>query len=1023
MTTRFTSTVGAMLFPALGFVLVIASLIPPCNAASRTVAGSDLPFLIDAWDTDDGLPPNSQNSVTAIVQTRDGFLWFGTLNGLVRFDGRHFTLLNEDNTPGLNSSRIVCLFEDRSDRLWIGTGTAGVAFLENGRATSVGIGQGTSEKRLLAACQDRSGAVWLHTANGEIWRYFEDRFGVFVLGQEGPSTLRTLAAETSGTIWAGNDTRLVAVGSDPVAGSLEPQVIKEIAIAHLDGIAPSTGGGLWRLADQRIQKWRGDHLERDLGSYPWGRVPLSAACEDRQGNLVVATLGAGVFWFDSTGSYLRLTTSQGLAHDIVLSITVDRDGNLWVGTDGRGLNRVKRQRFEVLDRRRAPSAVVQSVAADPVAGVWAASNGGGIAHVQADAATFFGSSEGLATPHLSAVLVDRTGMVWAGSYRAGLFMLDHGRFERATGLDPMPADVFALHQDRQGRLWVGTQTGLWRRDDAGWRSFTTREGLSADEVRAIADSPDGAVWIGTVGGGLSRFENGRFSAFHKTDEGLPSEDISSLLVDPDGGLWIGTFGSGLACFRQGRWVRYTTREGLLSNSIGYLLDDGSGNLWIGSNAGLMRIARTDLERFAPEPGARLNVSAYGREAGLPTRECTAGSQPGAARSRDGRLWFPTVMGLASVHPDRFLSNTNPPPVRIEAVYIDGLLVATNTLVSGPPRAITVPAGREHLEIHYASLDLVASDRDRFKFRMHRHESLWTEAGDGTVARYSRLPAGQYRFEVNAANADGVWNLVPTVLEVTVLTPIWRTGWFLVTAALVGLGTLVGLIHYASTQRLQRQLERLRQEEALERERARIARDIHDQLGASLTHLALLGELADSDRDAPDAVAEHAHQISQTARDTTRVLDEIVWAVNPANDTLDGLMTYVSKHAAEYLAVAGVRCRIEAPAQLPSHNLPPEVRHEVFLAFKESITNVLRHAAATAVWIRLELRPDAFCLEVEDNGRGVPPDVLSAPTTRNGLRNMRRRLEDIGGSFELGPAAEGGTRARFTVPLGRPARSG
>jgi signal transduction histidine kinase len=231
-----------------------------------------------------------------------------------------------------------------------------------------------------------------------------------------------------------------------------------------------------------------------------------------------------------------------------------------------------------------------------------------------------------------------------------------------------------------------------------------------------------------------------------------------------------------------------------------------------------------------------------------------------------------------------------------------------------------------------------------------------------------------------------------------------------------LATVVAVVHYLSTHRLQRQLESLRQQEALEKERARIARDIHDQLGASLTQVALLGELVESDKDAPMEVEAHARQISQTARDTTRVLDEIVWTVNPSNDTLDGLITYVCNYAQEYLAVAGLRYRLDVPAQLPGATLLPEVRHNVFLAAKEAVTNVVRHAQASSVWLRLKLEPAAFTLEIEDDGHGVSQD---AAQSRNGLRNMRKRMEDIGGRFSIGPAPEHGTLVRLTAPFGKP----
>jgi signal transduction histidine kinase len=248
----------------------------------------------------------------------------------------------------------------------------------------------------------------------------------------------------------------------------------------------------------------------------------------------------------------------------------------------------------------------------------------------------------------------------------------------------------------------------------------------------------------------------------------------------------------------------------------------------------------------------------------------------------------------------------------------------------------------------------------------------------------------------------------------VLPPFWQTWWFLSAAALGLLGLIVGTVHYVSTQKLHRQLEGLRQQEALEHERARIARDLHDQLGANLTQVALLGEMAETDKDIPDEVGAHARQISHTARDTTRALDEIVWTVNPSNDTLDGLINYVCKYAQEYLALTGLRYRLDVPSQLPNTPISPELRHNVFLAAKEAVNNVVKHSKGTEAWLRLRLEPAQFSLEIEDNGAGLPPGAREKG--RNGLRNMRKRMEDIGGSFDLDPGVEGGTRVRLTAPL-------
>jgi ligand-binding sensor domain-containing protein/signal transduction histidine kinase len=985
-----------------------------CAGASNAVVRAGARYTVDVWETDDGLP---QNSVITMTQTRDGYLWLGTLNGLVRFDGFRFTVFDENNTPGLGSSRIVKLFEDSKGGLWVGTEAAGIALVKDGQLTSPPeIGHGGSERRLSAACEDSTGAVWLYNANGELWRYWNGRFAPFLFGWDSPSACRAIIAETAGPVWIGTDRRQSAVTPGAVDASLDLPVTRDVPVKKLDFLLASKRDGYWRLADGHVQKWTTNRLERDLGPYPWSRAPVSAACEDQDGNLVVGTLGAGVFWFDAGGKTTRLSTTEGLSYNYILSLLVDREGTLWVGTDGGGLNRVKHQVFDLVEETR--NLVVQSVSEADRGGLWIGFNAIG---EDAQGAGFwregtlkrYGFMEGLENSSVMAVFADRNQRVWVGTL-AGLFQLQNGQFQRVTGLRPVYRGVLALHQDRSGRLWAGTQGGLARWDGREWRVFTTRDGLSADEVRAIVDDPEGNLWIGTKGGGLNRLQNGRFSSYHKAD-GVPSEDISSLIIDGDGVLWVGTSGGGLGRFHAGEWTRYTMREGLISNRLGYLIEDEQGYLWIGSAAGLMRVPKNALNDFARKKTSFIPCRAYTKLDGLPTRECTVGSQPGAWRTRDGKLWFPTIKGLVSINPAQLNPNTNPPPVTLESVLIDGQVQNTNRLRAWP-QTVRVRPGSERLEIHFTSLNLTAPDRASFKYRLEGHESDWIEAGNTRVARYSKLPPGEYRFQVTACNEDGVWNPTGSSFAIIVETPLWQTWWFLSAATFLSLGAFVGVVHYLSTQKLHRQLESLRQREAIEKERARIARDIHDQLGANLTQVSLLGELVESDKDSPDDVEAHAQQISQTARETTRALDEIVWTVNPSNDTLDGLITYVCKYAQDYFTVAGLRHRLDVPAQLPGGTISPEIRHNVFLAFKEAVTNVVRHARAASVWLRLKLEADQFTLVIEDDGRGLSDGAET--TGRNGLRNMRKRMEDIGGDFSIGPTPGGGTTVRLTAPIGK-----
>ena len=1001
-------------WPRLALLLLLAA------SGSNLRADSSDRFTIKVFGAGEGLP---QSVVMTMAQTRDGFLWLGTFNGLARFDGLNFTRFGENNTPGLNSSRIVKLFEDSRRTLWIGTENAGIVVIKDGVVSSLDTGRTGPDDRLMAACEDQTGGVWLYTADGSLSRYREGKAvpDVWHADSGRPSNCRALIADEAGLLWVGTDWSLAAIGPIPSA-SVMGLPAQEVPIGRLNFLLASERGGHWRLANGRIQKWRGNRIERDLGPYLWdtNRITVTAACEDREGNLVIGTYGDGVYWFDSDGKPSHL--SSKLSHTFILSLVVDREGCLWIGTNGGGLNRVKRKAFEVL--ARTIGSTVQSVCEDRKGNLWIGYHANAIDFCSQTVTQQFSiipdsyESSVKSSSYVKAVFVDQNERVLVGMSSQGphLFYFENGAFRKFPGSDAINQNVSAIFQDHQGILWVGTQGGLARWDGRDWETFTHPDGLSASDVRAISEDREGNLWIGTDGGGLNRLRDGHFTSFGKTN-GLPSNSIASLYLDKEGVLWIGTSG-GLVRYQGGKWTRYSQEQGLIGDSVGYMIEDQQGFLWLGSTAGLLRVQKKSLNDFASGSTKVIGLRAYSEADGLPASECTFGSQPAALRSRDGRLWFPTIHGLASVNPAQLSRNTNQPPVVIEAVFIGGQLQNTNRFLVGQLKEVIIPAGEERLDINYSSLNLSGAERARFKYRMQQgHEIEWTPAGDSRTAQYPKLPPGKFTFQVTACNEDEVWNEKGSTLAVTVLPPFWQKPWFVTVSALCLLALIVGSVHFASTQKLQRQLGNLKQQEALEKERARIARDLHDQLGANLTQVALLGELAQSDKDSPQEVQAHAEQICQTALETTHALDEIVWTVNPSNDTLDGLINYICKYAQDYLALAGLRYRLDVPAQLPTTPISPELRHNVFLAAKEAVNNVVKHAKATAASIRLRLDHNRFTLEIEDNGRGMAGLDEKAAQTRNGLRNMRKRMEDVGGEFSIAQGSDGGAVVRLSAPLG------
>ncbi|HUA38249.1 MAG TPA: two-component regulator propeller domain-containing protein [Candidatus Sulfopaludibacter sp.] len=965
------------------------------------------PFIVDAWGTEQGLPGSAVISVT---QTRDGYLWLGTLNGLVRFDGIHFTVFDENNTPGLGNDRIVCLFEDSHTNLWIGTDSGTVAMEQGGGIRNFSIGRNNHDGRLVSACEDASGTVWLYTADAHLARYQNGKMDVLDFNFKTPAVCRMIAAEKSGLVWVGEDWGLFSFrpsNFNPPAFAIE----QWNPVQQFNYLLASQHGGTWRLMEGHVQKWGSTRLEKDFGPYPWGNAIIKDACEDKNGNLVVGTLGAGVFWYDPNGNYRQISTEQGLSSAYALSLCLDQEGNLWVGTDGGGLDRIKRKIFNTPEGLHPWN--VQSLSEDAHEGLWIAFGALGAAYWKTNSVQYFqvGPLQDAWT-----MLADHRQRVWAGTRDEGLFQFETNQFHFAPKAEILGPQISALFEDPDGQLWVGTPNGLGCWNGQAWKMYTFRDGLSGNAVSAITKDTQGNLWIGTQDGGLSCFKDGKFISYPASENGLPGNDISCLYVDTDGALWIGTSGHGLARFHGGKWTRFSKRDGLVSNSISYIIGDAEGDLWIGSNLGLMRIPETLVNDSAGGTVTFSSCRVYGQADGLPTRECSSGSQPAAGRTSDGRLWFPTTRGLVDVNPVELKPNLQPPLVKIESVLVNGREQKTNRFDPTWPQAIVIPPGHNQLNISYTALNYSAPNEVRFKYWLEGRDNGWTDARDTRVAFYNELPPGNYQFQVQACNEDGVWNKTGSVLAVTVRPHFWQTGWFRAFVVLGFLGAVAAVVRYLSTQKLHRQLQALQQREALEKERSRIARDLHDQLGANLTQVALLGEMAEADKNSPEDIASHAQQISQTARETTHSLDEIVWAVNPSNDTLDGLITYVCKYAQEYLTLAGLHYRAEVPAQLPSVVIPPEVRHNVFLALKEAVNNVVKHARATEARIRLRMNPDEFTLEIEDDGRGIGQQDAAATRTRNGLRNMRKRMEDIHGGFTIVGGARGGTVVRLVVPV-------
>jgi signal transduction histidine kinase len=528
---------------------------------------------------------------------------------------------------------------------------------------------------------------------------------------------------------------------------------------------------------------------------------------------------------------------------------------------------------------------------------------------------------------------------------------------------------------------------------------------------------------------LYRFEDQNIKAgavangvVFRAPDAFGKQPIWALYPDQET-IWAGTFRGGLLRFRNGTFFRYATEQGLPNDVICQILPDHQGNLWLGTYGGIFRVAKVELNACARGQADAIAWVTYGRLAGLPTLECSGGYQPSGWPGADGRLWFATMKGVVSVQPDSLAKNRLVPQVLIEEVVVDGRTTDMTKAGFAPGREtnLEIGPGKHYVEFHYTGLSFTAPEQVRFRYRLRGMDDRWVEAGSRRFAQYTFLKPGDYHFEVMACNNEGLWNVQAGALLLRLQPHFWETWWFRLSLGILLVGLLAVTVRQVATRKLRRQMERLEQQQAVERDRARIAKDIHDDLGAGLTQIGLLTEL--SRRAPPEALDGRLNQISETTRELTGAMDEIVWAVNPRNDTLDGLAVYLCKFGQEFLSVAGIRCRLDVPVQLPARSLNAETRHNLFLAIKEALNNVVKHSRATEVWLKLVPGPAMCTIIIQDNGRGFPfnGEPMAANGNGriaggNGLPNLAKRLQNIGGRATVTSTPGQGVTVELTAPF-------
>ncbi len=920
-------------------------------------------YLQRIWQTRQGLP---QASILAIHQSRDGYLWLGTDDGLVRFDGVRFTSPDDLDGLALPKMSVRQVAEDSRGGLWIATSNAGLFRIDHGTVARFSRSDGLPSDNVECLFPGQADDLWACTEGGLV-RIRDGKIQKIGLAGGG---VAAAAVRRDGSVWMGGDGADLSVWDGARFTSYRLRSLPNYArvqamiVGSDDALWVGTTAGLIRLRDGQEKRFtKAGGLANDS---------VLSLAEGRNGSIWIGTDGGFSRW--RSGEVESFLPKNGLSQSTVASLFEDREGSLWVGTK-RGLNQfVDRRTLPFTTSEGLPSDDTGPVFQDPRGVIWVGTLGAGLARFDGHRSSVLTKQDGLSSNSILALAGDAKGTVWVGT-ELGLDQIRDGKIAPI-----FPGAIRSLYLDGEGTLWIGTSKGT-----AVLRSGSIARLNRSDAVVSFVET-NGTLLAAVEGLGIKRFDERTLEELHGPSPAI--RDADTLYRDQEGRVWIGGIGSGLHMWDGARQVDFSVKDGLFDDEIYGIVADDQDRLWLASSKGVFSVNRGELLQFAAGRIASVASTPFSPLDGLQTVQCKPGVQPAAWRMRDGRLSFSTIRGLIAIDPDRGQMKLDPPPVVIESVAIDG---RSQNLAK--MRELT--PGDENLEFRYTGLSLRAPQRITFRYKLEGFDRNWVDAGTRRQAFYTNLRPGDYRFRVTACNADGTCNEAGTSLAFVLPARFYQQTWFYFGCAVL-LALLARCAYVFRIRHIERQFG------AILAERSRIARELHDTLlqgfsGVTMEMQALAGRLPNG---SSEALREIIHDAANCLTEVRRSVSELRNNRTPSS----GLSAELSESAKQLTASCGANLKlaVEKVAALPAY-----IEYNLLRIAQEAIINAVKHSGARTIEVTLQSMPEALRIEVRDNGTGFAEGGASAD--HFGLIGMKERAKDIGADLHVVSEPRMGTR--------------